>query len=128
MGVFGIHGGASPSLWAKSMADETRKSASRSAQKINDVKSTVRMLEDNLAKALMINEALWEFIKEHHHLTDEALHEKLYLIDMRDGQLDGKNQRSLPTECPQCHRMVSPRHPACIYCGQIINDSVFDMT
>jgi hypothetical protein len=92
--------------------------------KVRQAKEQLRVLEANLAKVLMINEALWEILRDKLGLTDEDLNGKLYEIDMRDGVLDGKNQRSI-SECPSCHRKVSPRHPACIYCGQIINDSVF---
>ena len=84
----------------------------------------VRVLEANLVKVLMINEALWEIIREKLNLTEEALNDKLYQIDMRDGKLDGDNQPGV-RQCPACRRNVSPRHPACIYCGQIIDDSVF---
>ena len=91
------------------------------------VQYQARILKANLAKALMINEALWEIIRDKHNLGEEDLNNKLYEIDMRDGVLDGKNQRSA-SECPNCHRRVSPRHPACIYCGQIMDDSVFSMS
>ena len=94
--------------------------------KASQAAERVRILEANLAKVLMINEALWEILREKLGLTDEDLNQKLYEIDMRDGVLDGKNQRSV-SECPSCHRKVSPHHPACIYCGQIINDSVFQI-
>ena len=92
------------------------------------VKSQLRMLESNLAKSLLINQALWELLRDKAGLTEDELNDKLYEIDMRDGQLDGKNQRSQPIKCPNCSRTVSPRHAACIYCGQIMSDSVFDMT
>ena len=97
------------------------KSAARRAQ------SQVRMLEANLAKALMINEALWELIRDKLNLTEDDLNNKLYEIDMRDGALDGKNQRPV-SDCPNCHRKVSSRHPACLYCGTVIDESVFKMT
>ena len=71
---------------------------------------------------------IWEIIKERHNLNEDHLNEKLYQIDMRDGQLDGKNQRSEPIKCPKCKRPVSSRHPACIYCGHEIDDSVFRMS
>lgn len=85
------------------------------------------MLEANLAKALLICETLWEFIREHHGLSDEQLREKIYEVDMRDGTLDGKHQRKA-AECPSCGHMVSARHPACLYCGQIIDESVFTIS
>ena len=28
-------------------------------------------------------------------------------------------------KCPKCNHMVSARHPACIYCGEIIDNSIF---
>ena len=114
-------------LASSAATESATRAASSAAHKVQNLKSQVRLIEANLAKALMINEALWEFIKEHHKLTDEQLNEKLYQIDMRDGQLDGKNQRTTAIECPKCHRTVSARHASCFYCGQIIDDSVFSM-
>ena len=87
----------------------------------------MKIVNANLSKILMINEALWEIIRDKHGLTETDLHEKLYEIDMRDGVLDGKNQRKA-SECSGCGRMVSARHPACLYCGNIIDNSVFTLT
>lgn len=87
----------------------------------------MRALEANLAKAMLINEALWEIMRDKHNLSIDDLHEKLYEIDMRDGVLDGKNQRQR-TNCPKCDRVVSSRHAACIYCGEVIDNSVFNIT
>jgi len=112
---YGAYGLTSQAAMQDSAAAKSK--ASQAAER-------VRILEANLAKVLMINEALWEILRDKLGLTDENLNTKLYEIDMRDGVLDGKNQRSV-SECPSCHRKVSPRHPACIYCGQIIHDSVF---
>jgi len=96
----------------------------RAKSKVRRVESQLKVLEANLAKSMMINEALWELIRDQHGLTEKDLHEKLYEVDMRDGVLDGKHQRKA-VECPNCSHTVSPRHPACIYCGQVIDDSVF---
>jgi len=94
---------------------------------IANLQSQIIMLENNLAKALMINEALWEILRDRLNLTEDDLNSKLYDVDMRDGKLDGKNQRSA-TKCPQCQRTVSSRHAACLYCGHIMDQSVFSMT
>jgi|GEM_PF-459999 len=109
-------------------AREAGNKAAATAGKVSEIQRTLRMLQENLAKALMINEALWELIKEKHNLSDNDLNEKLYMVDMRDGQLDGKNQRTSAAKCHQCHRMVSHRHAACIYCGTVIDDSIFSLT
>jgi len=104
-----------------------RADAARAQSRVSSLQVQLKAFEANLAKTLMINEALWEIIRDKLSLTEDDLNEKLYEIDMRDGQLDGKNQRKA-TSCPNCHRTVSPRHPACIYCGTVIDESVFRMT
>ena len=99
---------------------------SRADAKASSLQRQLRFLETNLAKALMINEAMWELMRDRLKLTLDDLNDKLYQIDMRDGALDGKNQRQI-VECPKCGRKVSPRHPACIYCSHIVDDTVFAM-
>ena len=106
---------------------EAQQSAARASRKADNVKLELKTLRENLAKALMINEALWEIIKDRHELTDEDLNAKLYEIDLRDGQLDGKNQRSTPVECPQCQRKISARRATCLYCGHALDESVFSI-
>lgn len=121
MGLFGMAHAAAQESMSVSMAS---KDASRASSRAAQAAQSVRVLEANLAKTLMICEALWELLSQQTGLTIEELHKKLYEIDMRDGTLDGKNVRKA-VECPQCGRTVAGRHSACIYCGQIIDDSVF---
>ena len=110
------------------LSNEAKSQARRAETETGNLRNRVKILENNVAKALLINEALWELIREKLRLTDDELNEKLYAIDMRDGTLDGKNQRSRAMKCPQCNRMVSHRHAACLYCGHIMDDSVFSLT
>jgi hypothetical protein len=100
--------------------------AARAKNKADSVARQVKVMEANLAKTLLVCEAMWEFIRKEHGLTETDLNKMMYDIDMRDGQLDGKNQRKI-SECPDCGRKVSPRHPACIYCGRIMDSSAFSM-
>jgi len=118
IGTFAMVGGAS---FAGSKAGED---AARAKSKTRSLESQIKVLNANLSKTLMICETLWEILRDRCGLTEEDLHKKLYEVDMRDGVLDGKNQRKA-VECPNCRHMVSPRHPACLYCGQIIDTSVF---
>ena len=83
-------------------------------------------LRADLARTLMICEALWEMLSEKQGLTEIDLHKKIYEIDMRDGVLDGKNKRKAQ-KCPDCEHMVSARHPACIYCGKVMDESFFSL-
>ncbi len=75
--------------------------AARAESKAAAVERKIKVLEASVAKTLMINEVLWEFIRDNHSLTEKDLHKKIYEVDMRDGVIDGKNQRK-PTECPDC--------------------------
>ncbi len=113
MNVFGMYGGLSG-----------LRPAARTGNKVNAFTAQIRRLENNLAKTLMINEALWEIIRDRLNLTEQELHDKLYEVDMRDGTLDGKNQRKA-VKCQNCDHMVSARHSVCIYCGQVMDNSVF---
>ena len=117
MGVFGMHRTPTSSTDLSSSAQKKRRKDD----------GDLKQLEATVAKVLMINEALWEIIRDKHGLTDDDLHKKLHEVDMRDGLADGKNQRKA-TKCPQCGHMVSSRHPACLYCGQVMEEaSVFSM-
>ena len=100
------------------------KGAARAEGKARSVERQLRAIQANLAKSMMITETLWELLRDEHGWTDEDLYKKLYEIDMRDGVLDGKNKRAAEP-CPQCGRTVSARHPACLYCGQVMDSSVF---
>ena len=124
IGTFGLAGAAAHQTIAGVMAS---RDAATAKSRTMALKQYVRVLEANLAKTMMICETLWEIISEKHNLTEEDLHRKLYEIDMRDGVLDGKNQRKA-VKCSKCGHTVSPRHPACIYCGNIIDTSVFTIS
>ncbi len=100
--------------------------AARAKGQVQAAGRRLKVLEANLAKTLMVCETLWELLRDEHGWTDKTLHKKLYEVDMRDGVLDGKNQRKA-VECPDCGHTVSARHPACIYCGRVIDTSVFNL-
>ena len=125
-GMFGIAGAAYMASKQVGASVSASKDAARANSQVSQLKGHIRMLQANVAKALMINEALWEIVRDNMELTEHELHQKVHEVDMRDGTLDGKNQRKA-VECPSCHHMVSSRHPACLYCGKVIDDSVFSM-
>ena len=112
-------GDYTPSVdYSGSQAAARAESGARNAQR------EVKHLRSSLGKTMLICEALWELLRDKTNLTEADLHKKMYEIDMRDGVLDGKNQRQA-VQCPDCGRTVSPRHPACVYCGKVIDTSVF---
>jgi ribosomal protein L32 len=90
--------------------------AARAESKATSLEFRVHVLEAHLTKAMLINETLWEIMKEKLNLTDDILQAELSKIDLREGT---------SKECPKCHHMVAPHHPICIYCGQVIDSSIF---
>ena len=90
--------------------------AAHAESKATSLEFRVRVLEAHLTKAMIINETLWEIMKEKLNLTDDILQDQLGKVDLRE---------STSKECPKCHHMVAPHHPFCIYCGQVIDNSIF---
>ncbi len=89
-------------------------------------KTAVAVMEHHVERLLMITEALWMMLKEQHGYTDDDLMARVRDIDMRDGKLDGKVAPSAVKACPSCKRPVSGRHAACLYCGCVFGDGLFD--
>ncbi|MBN1844515.1 MAG: hypothetical protein JW810_02450 [Sedimentisphaerales bacterium] len=94
--------------------------------KASQLAGRLKLAEANIAKIMMIQEAMWEIVRDALKLSDDDLNAKLCEVDMRDGKLDERNQRPI-RPCPACGRNVSGRHPACIYCGQVIDETVFHL-
>ena len=122
-GLFGVMGD-----WPGAAYDpsELVREGKASGSKPASTEMRMQILEANLAKALLISEALWEVLKQELKVTEKQLCKKMHEVDMRDGSADGKNQRKA-VECPNCGHMVSPRHPGCLYCGHIIDNSLFSI-
>ncbi|MBE7463713.1 MAG: hypothetical protein HS116_09430 [Planctomycetes bacterium] len=77
-------------------------------------------LEHDVERLLMISEALWEILKQHHGYSDDDLMRRVAQIDLKDGKLDGKVAKTQPVQCPRCTRTINRRHSICIYCGEQI--------
>lgn len=99
-------------------------SAKHAAQR---AEQRVKILEANLAKTMMICEALWELLAAKTDLTEQDLYQKILDVDLRDGVQDNKNQRKA-IKCPKCQRTVSARHAACLYCGEVVDQSIFTLS
>lgn len=96
------------------------KSESRKAQ------TDVYFLKQEVERLLMISEALWGFIKEHHDYSDEDLQKKILKIDAADGKVDGKVKASGPKKCIECNRTLPRKKSFCIYCGAVHLKDAFE--
>jgi hypothetical protein len=88
--------------------------------------TALEFLKSDIDKLYLVTEALWRIIKEKNHLEDEDLAELVSAIDLQDGRLDGRVAPGEPDTCSSCGRVLSRRHPACIYCGTPIRYTPFN--
>jgi len=76
---------------------------------------------------LLINEAMWEILKQEHGYTDKKLADMINDVDQRDGVKDARNQPSEAANCPSCGRNSPRRNKNCMYCGRELNGSLFSV-
>ena len=88
-------------------------------------KLEVEFLRHEMERILIINQALWEIIKETNHLDKDLLYKKMIEIDGRDGKVDGKVSKSPPKHCEKCNQILPRDKPFCFYCGNKTNGDVF---
>jgi len=85
---------------------------------------SVRELRHQVERLSLLNQALWELIRERARLTDADLERKAAEIDMRDGTEDGKMGGGAVT-CPTCRRVSNSKHYKCLYCGELFEKPLF---
>ena len=99
--------------------------AARNAEsRVLNAQEEIRELRHQVERITLLNQALWELIREKAGLTDADLERMAQEIDMRDGQLDGKMGGRAFT-CPTCHRVSNAKHYKCLYCGELFEKPVF---
>jgi len=72
-----------------------------------------------LKKMAMVNQALYEILKERVGITDEELRRKIREIDLRDGVENGSVSVP-PLKCPQCEGRVTAGALNCQSCGAMV--------
>jgi len=76
----------------------------------------MREMEHQLARMTLLNQAMWELIRNRLNLTDQDFENMVREIDLRDGVEDGQITNT-PLKCPQCGRVSGSKHYRCLYCG-----------
>ena len=95
---------------------DTFGAVSRVREQTSDLKRTVEDLEHHVARLSLLNQALWELIRERLKLSDADLEKMAREVDLRDGIEDGEIS-SAPVKCPNCGRVSNSKHYKCLYCG-----------
>jgi hypothetical protein len=97
--------------------DMTHTSGGRGDQQGSNTVSQIRELEHQVQRLALMNQALWELLRDRAKLTDADLEAKAQEVDMRDGKADGKITHG-PLRCPSCSRVSNSKHWKCMYCGE----------
>lgn len=92
--------------------DDSDSSLRRTSLDLDDLARQVR-------KMALVNQALYELLKERTGISDEDLRRKISEIDLRDGAADGKLDAS-PLRCPKCQSAVTVGALSCQTCGATV--------
>ncbi|MBI4560369.1 MAG: hypothetical protein HY706_22505 [Candidatus Hydrogenedentes bacterium] len=102
-------------MWLGGLRDPEPVVSQRTAA-VPDHSSRIKELEHHIGRITLLNQALWELLREKLNLTDPELERRVNDIDMRDGVQDGRITNTA-LQCPRCHRVSSSKHWKCLYCG-----------
>ena len=101
--------------------EETQYNSQRQAQlevAASNTEKSVRELEFQITRLLLVNQAMWELLRDRIGITDADLERKMQEVDMRDGVQDGRITFG-PVRCPSCNRVSNSKQSKCLYCGQL---------
>ena len=107
-------------------ARQAQLSASSAASKATQANTKADLMQADVEKLFMITEALWTILRDRMGLVDEDLIKIIKEIDMQDGRMDGRVAKQANAACPDCGRTLLGRHPACLYCGAVVDRNPFE--
>lgn len=100
--------------------------AGQASSDAREARGDTRFLQERIDHLTLVCMAMWSIIQDKTDVTEQDLLERVKKIDLMDGKEDGKADRSIQ-KCPNCGRVMSPRHRKCIYCGaERLEQSAFD--
>jgi ribosomal protein S27AE len=113
-------------FWNQTDTTVVKDTSLKTLNSVQSLSTELLQQEKRIDKLIMINQALWFFLKEHLNLTEDELFTKVEEIDLLDGKLDGK-VKIQAKKCPKCGRVVSLKHDKCLYCGaEHLAETIFE--
>ena len=99
-------------------------SAQHTSHQVASVNTKVKELEHQVERMALLNQALWELLRDKLGLSDADLERMAQEVDLRDGVADGKITAQA-VKCPACQRVNNSRRGRCMYCGQLFESPLF---
>jgi hypothetical protein len=101
----------------RSQNEEAGKLLPESNRRITDTNERLKDLEKRHERMHLVTAALWQLLKAHTGLTDEALKQYIEKVDLADGKLDGKiTKKGAAIDCPNCSRRILKSAVVCPWC------------
>ena len=113
------------SLWLATLHNAVIASdAARAAGDARSARRSVDELEARIDRVMLVCEAMWSLLRDKLGMSETELLDRVNDLDLSDGKLDGKVRRT-GHKCPACGRVIGPRFPICMYCGQAVQHHPF---
>lgn len=105
---------------------DQQKSSVDKAKNTSNSRIDVDSLQQELERVLIINQALWEILRDTNKLNEDLLFQKIIEIDGRDGRIDGKVAKLPARHCTKCNHILPRDKQFCFYCGQLYSKDSFE--
>jgi hypothetical protein len=101
---------------------EAHDAARHAGSSAHSAQSELADLRASVDRLTLVNQALWELIRDQSALREEDLLARIEAIDLRDGILDGRMATDV-AKCPACERPNRSQRARCLYCGASLQGS-----
>lgn len=97
---------------------DASQSAGRAERQATSVAEQLAQVEERVDWLVLSCQAMWEVLAECIPDADNVLREKIFDIDMRDGELDGSIGGGI-VHCVDCGKKIRSKRASCMYCGAV---------
>ena len=104
-------------LWMSGLRTSSQPALTSTKTVDHQARTQIRELEYHVARLSLLNQALWELLRDRLGLADSDLERIAHAVDLRDGVEDGQITKRA-VRCPTCGRISNSKHHRCLYCGQ----------
>ncbi len=106
-------------IWQETRLNDVSRRQRENVFRTKDVDAQVLELNRQVQKMALVNQALFELLKEKVGISDEELRRKVREVDLRDGVQDG-DLKAKPLKCPKCGSTVTAGALSCMGCGATV--------